>query len=213
MKNLYRFASWIVIVAAALASAWAYSRVPDVVATHWNAAGVANGYTTKGVGLFFAPGLMLAIQGFILLLLRMDPMQKNIKDMREKIDLLILALMGFFAYVHGMTLAWNLGARFDFGQWIVPAIGALFLVIGTLIQNAKPNWMFGIRTPWTLSDETVWQETHRVGSRIFQAAGVISLIGIIVPTAAIYLVVASALIAAFGSVAYSYVAYARRHRS
>ena len=211
MKNISRLASLALIVLSFAASLWAFPHLPDVVTTHWNAAGQANGSMNKTFGLFFAPTMMIAIMGLILGLLRIDPMKKNVQEMKGKIDLLILCLMGFFAYIHGLTLAWNLGVRFDFGQWMIPPFAGLYIAIGTFIKNTKPNGLFGIRTPWTLSDEVVWKETHAFGAKLFQGGGIFMLLGIVFPSLAIYIVFISAIVAALGSVIYSYLAYAKRH--
>lgn len=211
MKNLSRIGSGVFIVLAFAASFFAYSHVPDLVATHWNAAGEVNGHMSKTVGLFFVPVLMVALMGIILGLLQIDPLKKNIQEMKGKVDALILCLMTFIAYVHSLTLAWNMGFHFDFGRWMIPPFAILFFVVGTLIKDAKPNWLMGIRTPWTLSDDVVWKETHLFGAKLFQGAGIIMLLGVVIPSIAIYLIVVTVFVAAFGSVIFSYTAYAKRH--
>ena len=39
----------------------------------------------------------------------------------------------------------------------------------------------GLKTPWTLSSETVWTKTHRVAGRMLFAAGIIGAAGSFVP--------------------------------
>jgi uncharacterized membrane protein len=46
-----------------------------------------------------------------------------------------------------------------------------------MLRKAKRNWFIGIRTPWTLSSDTVWNEIHRIGGILFMVAGVIAVIG------------------------------------
>jgi uncharacterized membrane protein len=54
----------------------------------------------------------------------------------------------------------------------MPAVGALFVIIGYLIKFSKRNFFVGLRTPWTLASDYVWEKTHKVGSWIFMALGV-----------------------------------------
>jgi uncharacterized membrane protein len=60
---------------------------------------------------------------------------------------------------------------------MLPAMGLLFIFIGFLLRRAKRNFFIGIRTPWTLSSDTVWDKTHRVGAILFMASGVLAFIG------------------------------------
>jgi uncharacterized membrane protein len=35
------------------------------------------------------------------------------------------------------------------------------------MKNVKPNYFFGIRTPWTLESEDNWKQTHHLASKIW----------------------------------------------
>jgi len=60
---------------------------------------------------------------------------------------------------------------------VVPImVGLLFIFIGNYLGKIKQNWFIGIRTPWTLANEEVWNKTHRVGGWAFIIAGVLFLI-------------------------------------
>jgi uncharacterized membrane protein len=87
-------------------------------------------------------------------------------------------MVGFMIYVHVLTLRWNLGYT-DFGisRGMLPAMGLLFIIIGSLLRKAKRNFFIGIRTPWTLSSDTVWDKTHQLGATLFVASGVLAVIG------------------------------------
>src|SRR2546430_15040927 len=52
-------------------------------------------------------------------------------------------------------------------------IGLLFIVLGNSLARVQPTWFVGIRTPWTLSSDTVWRETHRAGGFPLVIAGVL----------------------------------------
>ena len=81
-------------------------------------------------------------------------------------------------YIYVLTLRWNLGyTGFNMSKAMLPAMGMLFFFIGYLMRKAKRNFFIGIRTPWTLSSDRVWDETHRVGSVLFMIAGVLAFLG------------------------------------
>ena len=60
---------------------------------------------------------------------------------------------------------------------MLPAIGLLFIFIGFMLRQAKRNFFIGIRTPWTLSSDRVWNKTHQIGSTLFIVAGALAVIG------------------------------------
>jgi uncharacterized membrane protein len=91
---------------------------------------------------------------------------------------------------------------------LIPAFSLLFIGLGFFIERTKQNWFIGIRTPWTLSSPVVWEKTHKAGGWLFKAAGVLSLVGLLLPLElAFSLMIVPILIAALGSVVYSYIAY------
>jgi uncharacterized membrane protein len=89
-----------------------------------------------------------------------------------------MLIVAFMLYMYALTLRWNLGYT-DFGmsKAMLPAMGILFFFIGYMLRKAKRNFFIGIRTPWTLSSDKVWDETHRVGSVLFMISGVFAIIG------------------------------------
>jgi uncharacterized membrane protein len=88
---------------------------------------------------------------------------------------------------------------------MVPAFAILFYYAGILIEKSKRNYFIGIRTPWTLTSDEVWDKTHRLGGKSFKAAGIASLAGLLFPKIAFYLVIGLVLTAAIISVVYSYL--------
>jgi uncharacterized membrane protein len=91
-----------------------------------------------------------------MLLPLIDPLRANIVLFRPQYNLIAVFLSGFLVYLHVLTLLWNLGREIPIGGALAPAMGILFFRIGILMKSAKPNWTFGIRTPWTLSNPVVW---------------------------------------------------------
>jgi uncharacterized membrane protein len=60
---------------------------------------------------------------------------------------------------------------------MLPMMGLLFIFIGYMLRKAKRNFFIGIRTPWTLSSDVVWDKTHQLGSVLFMLSGALALLG------------------------------------
>jgi len=45
------------------------------------------------------------------------------------------------------------------------ATGVLLLAVGNYLGKARRNWFIGLKTPWTLADDGVWDKTHRYTGR------------------------------------------------
>jgi len=63
------------------------------------------------------------------------------------------------------------------------SIGALFVVLGNLLPRFRSNFFIGIRTPWTLSSESVWARTHRVGGYLMVLIGLLLFVAGLVGSA------------------------------
>jgi uncharacterized membrane protein len=57
---------------------------------------------------------------------------------------------------------------------------ALFGLLGVAMRDVKRNGLVGVRTPWTLADDTVWAETHRVTAKLWLAAGTVGIVLLLV---------------------------------
>jgi uncharacterized membrane protein len=107
-----------------------------------------------------------------------DPLKANIAQFREAFNLFIVLMVGFMLYIYGLSLAWSLGyTNFRMSGAMLPAIGLLFIFIGFMLRQAKRNFFIGIRTPWTLSSDAVWNETHRIGAVLFMLSGALAFVG------------------------------------
>lgn len=196
-----------VILLSFVIGAYFYSSMPDRMTSHWNAAGEVDGHMPKFWGLFLMPIISAGLFLLYAIIPSIDPRKENIEKFRKYYDGFITLMMLFLLYIYLLSIWWNLGARFDFVMMMVPAFAALLYYVGILLENARQNWFIGIRTPWTLSSEKVWDKTHRIGGKLFKVAAIIALFGIEAPNYAIWLIVAPAIFIAIYTVIYSYLEY------
>jgi uncharacterized membrane protein len=184
-----------------------YSQMPEQMASHWNGQGVADGFTSRFWGTFLMPIVSLVLAGLLVLVPRIDPRKANIEKFKGYYYSFAIVIMLFFTYVYILTLVWNKGGRFDMAQLMTPAMGVIFYIAGVMVGRAKRNYFIGIRTPWTLNNEEVWNRTHRLGGVLFKISGVIATIGVFFPKYAIIFILVPVLGTAIFSIIYSYVIY------
>ena len=78
-----------------------------------------------------------------------------------------------------------------------------------MMRQAKRNFFIGIRTPWTLSSDYVWNETHRIGGTLFIISGFLALLGALFPGYALWLLLIPLFASVIFTFVYSYVLYQR----
>ncbi|MGI5840973.1 MAG: SdpI family protein [Patescibacteria group bacterium] len=202
-----------IILTSFIVALYFYPKAPDTMATHWGIGGQANGYSSKAFALFFMPVLSLILLAPLLLLPSIDPYKSNLKRFSKYFYNFINLLYIFLFYLYSLTIIWNLNTRFNLIQALVPAFAILFYYSGVLLGRAQRNWFVGIRTPWTLINEKVWDSTHRLASKLFKLTSLISLLGLIVPKFAFILLVVPVVLVSFYLFVYSYQEYQKINQS
>ena len=199
----------VLITLALLAGALFWNQLPDQMASHWNINDEVNGTMPKFWGAFLMPLITLGMLALFLIVPEIDPLKDNIAQFRESFNLFILLIVAFMLYIHGLTLAWSLGYQdFKMSTAMLPFMGILFIAVGFMLRKAKRNFFIGIRTPWTLSSDSVWDKTHRLGSILFMASGALVIIGgVSGGTAAFYMTFIPLIGSSLFLVIYSYVLF------
>ena len=196
----------LMIVAATVFSLAVYNRLPAMVASHWDVNDQVNGTMSRFWGAFLMPVIALAMLGLFLLIPSIDPLKANIAKFRGTFNAFIALIIAFLLYVHVLTVLWNLGVQsFRMSTALLPGIGLIFIFAGVLMRKAKRNFFIGIRTPWTLSSDHVWDQTHRLGAVLFIISGVLALLGVFLPGQASWWLLAPVLISSLFLMVYSYV--------
>lgn len=201
------FPVFIVLLAMA-ASFYFYQNFPDQVPTHWNFQGEPDQYSSRALGAFLFPGIIAGMYLLFVLLPLADPKKARYEQFRRVYHIVKDLLIIFMAAMYFLASLAGLGYNINIGTWIPLMVGVLFMVIGNYLSKVKPNWFLGIRTPWTLSSEEVWNKTHRAGGKIFILGGLVFLFMPWLPAAwrpsALLAIVLVIVIGTFG---YSYWLY------
>jgi uncharacterized membrane protein len=184
-----------------------YPQIPLKMATHWNTQGQVNGYMSKFWGTFFIPFILAGLTLIFIAIPRIDPLKANIEKFRKYYDGFIIIFLIFMLSVHLQVILWNIGIQISPNVILPIGLGLLFFYAGILCENAKRNYFIGIRTPWTLSSDKVWDKTNKIGGKLFKIAGIVALVGIFFRKYALFFVLVPAILAAVYSIIYSYLEY------
>jgi uncharacterized membrane protein len=196
----------LVIVVAFAASAAVYSELPDRMPTHWNLQGEMDGWMPRPWGAFLIPLILVAQLGLFYVLPRIDPRGANYTKFKSTYDILIITFMIFMLGIHLLILAAALGNDIPLTRIVPAGMGLLFIVMGNLMPRMRPNWFVGIKTPWTLSSDRVWDRTHRFSGRLFVVVGaLIVLSSLFAPALAKPVLMSAPWVLVIAVLAYSYV--------
>jgi len=208
------FTTIFLITFAVVFSISVFDKLPEQMASHWNVANQVDDYISRFWGAFLMPIVTLGILALFLVIPNIDPLKVNIAKFREYFNAFITLIILFMVYMHVLTLLWNLGYdQFNMSTAMLPALGLIFIFAGIMMRKAKRNFFIGIRTPWTLSSDTVWEETHRVGATLFIASGIFAMLGIFFTNYAVWLVLIPVLGSTIFLLVYSYILYQREINS
>ena len=133
------------------------------------------------------PIVSLGLGALFYYLPKIEP-KKNIYKFKSQYTGFMNVTLLFMLFMNSITIAINMGIKLDLNRFLALGIGILFYLCGVYMKDAKQNWVFGIRTWWTLSNETVWDKTHKIGSKLMKACGIIALAGALIPQYAIILI-------------------------
>ncbi|MFB6208701.1 MAG: SdpI family protein [Candidatus Nanohaloarchaea archaeon] len=203
----YSYASVFLLSLMVLLTAYGFAELSGQIAVHFDGAGQADGYMPLLPGILLMP----AIGSLILIIFRylpgIDPLGDNYESFEELFELLKLLLMGIFTYLQAMIIAWNLGYRFNASMMVVPVVFSAYYLAGRIMEKAERNWFIGIRTPWTLSSDQVWNKTHEKTAPLMKMAAAISLAGLLLPEYSVYFYAVPGFTVAIFSTIYSYWIY------
>lgn len=209
--------SWIaplIIAGMFIFSLLAYPALPEHVPSHWNTYGEIDSTMPKAIGAFLMPVFAAALWGLLRVLPVIDPKRVNYSQFSGTMSAIILLIVAFFAFMHALVLGVPLGWSIDLPRLMMAGVSIMFVALGVLMPRiSAQNYFVGIRTPWTLEDPEVWRQTHRLGGSLFAAGGAAGIVGALFlpPETGFMVIMAAALLAAFGSIGASWWIYRRLH--
>lgn len=168
------------LVVMACAAARVLSEVPlDMpLAIHFDAAGNPNRWAPAWLGVSLVPLVALVIVALAAVLPEADQRGANLLRSRSAVQTIFLAVLALLVVAQMVIATQALHIPLQVGRVIVTGVGLLFVVGGNVMGKLRWNYTLGIRTPWTIANERVWDRTHRFAGRVFVAVGAFMAIAV-----------------------------------
>jgi len=169
----------LILTAAVAVTAWGawqgwFGPLPDPVPIHWNIQGKPDGWMArdKVLPLLFLPaGVMLVMILLGLAIPWLSPKKFEVESFRPTFEHVMLLVVGLFAYIHVALMLSYLRPGFESARLLVGGMMIFFAFLGNVMGKVRRNFWMGVRTPWTLASEVVWNRTHRVAAWLWVAGG------------------------------------------
>jgi uncharacterized membrane protein len=176
--------------------------------------GRANGFSTKEK-LWYYTLFLAALAAGLYLLVRniasIDPKKAagTSRQIYQKMAIAVVCLLSWINIVIVYSAKYN---GHNTGRLLYPFLGLFFVFLGNMMHSVKPNYFVGIRSPWALEDESNWRATHRLGSKIYFAGGLLIIIGTLLfpPKASIWILEGTVVVMALAPILYSFLYFKRR---
>jgi len=196
----------LVVAAMLLFLAWAWPQLPARMAVHWNASFEVDRWGSRLSAAGVLPVMALCFWVVIPLLRRLDPRREHYERFDSTFWIVVNLLVLMLGVLEVAVVGFNLGWPIDMQQVVLGLVGLLLVAIGNYMPRMRSNWWMGIRTPWTLSSERVWRETHRLGGRTFVLGGLVTIAAAFLPKpVAPWVALGGLLVGGFVPVVYSYL--------
>jgi uncharacterized membrane protein len=211
MTRLYWIVAVAIVVLAWGASLLLYPGLPARIPTHWNIRGQIDGYGPKGTVLLM-PCVMVGLLGLFRLLPTLSPKNFEVDSSRATYLFVMVLVIGLQGYIQAVILyAVAHGGRVDMTRALFGGMFLFFALLGNVLGRVRRNFYIGVRVPWTLASERVWNDTHRVAAWVFVACGLAGFV-IIIAGLPLFAAFATLLVAVFVPIIYSFVHYKQLER-
>jgi uncharacterized membrane protein len=207
MKRNYFLIAALIIAVTLVATLVIYPDLPRRVPVHWNFRGDIDRYADKKE-VFLGPALMVGMLLLFAVLPWLSPKRFEVDTFRSTYLYIMLVVLVFMAYDQALMVRAALSAPLDMPRAVMGSLFLVLALLGNVLGKVRRNFYIGVRTPWTLASEKVWDATHRFAARVFVLAGVAGLLSLTVTTRPVTGLVIVA-VAALASVGYSLVYYKR----
>lgn len=164
---------WGIALVIFIVGAIAYPAAPQQIPIHWGVDNEVNGYGPK-IFLLLYPLFIIGLDLVMVISRKIDPKSKNYNKFSDSYQTLRLILALFLGSVQLISIQelYHPGSM-NIAMIVTMMIGIFFIAIGNMMPRFRQNYFAGIRTPWTLADESVWFKTHRIAGRIWFGGGII----------------------------------------
>ncbi len=201
----------LLVVAAGAVSIAFYDRLPAQAPTHWNIRGEADDWSDRWKLAVAGPGFGLGLTMLLTGLPLLGPFRRNFERFRTTYGRICVTSMTALAAIHTVAVVKATGYPLEIGATLSIVVGLLLAVIGNWLGKVRRNFYIGIRTPWTIANDVVWEKTHRVGSKLMVLVGLVAAAaGFVAPSWLCFVILVGGVLLLFvWAMAYSLYWYRR----
>jgi len=153
-----------------------YQSLPERVPTHWNIHNQVDQYGSKWTSLVMGPGMVLFDIFLTLMLPKISPKNFEIDKFETTFSLAMVMVTIMMVLLSILILQVTAGSHIDIGQWMMVIMFGFFAFIGNIMGKVQRNFFMGVRTPWTIASEPVWDATHRLAGRLWVVGGILGVV-------------------------------------
>ena len=177
LSGFYRVSA-AVLVAMAITSVWGLAQVglDAQVPVHWGPSGEVDGYASAWVAFLMTPLITVGVVALLAVIPRIEPRRENLQRSGPAYRTVGNAIVLLMLAIQVGIVAAGVEGSFPMATVMGIGIGILFIVIGNVLGTVRSNFMFGVRTPWTLSSDRSWDRTHRLVGRLFVITGFVLVV-------------------------------------
>ena len=210
MTRVYWFVGIMLVAVSAAGAGWLSQIAPDRIPSHWNIRGEVDGYGGKWT-LFIMPIMTAGMLVLFYFLPALSPKSFEVDTSRTTYLYIMVLVVGLFTYMQGVllyTVYQSIAKQpsLDIGRAFIAGMFLFFGLMGNVMGKVRKNFYIGIRVPWTLASDRVWNDTHRMAAWLWVGAGALGFVSIVLGSpivAPIALLIAAGLI----PVIYSFIHY------
>lgn len=199
---------WIIAAITLTAGLFSYLQLDPTaeIPVHWNINGEIDRTASPLGALFGIPGVFAVVLLVLSFLKQLEPRQENLKQSGKAFQAITIGVSIVILIAQALIISTAFGYTTITLNTLVGGIGLMFAVMGNYLGKLKSTFFIGIRTPWTLSSETVWKKTHRMAGRLYVVLGliVLALSFMVAPENLSYVIGAVILPTAFIPLGYSW---------
>ena len=164
---------WVIFVITAAVAAYYIGTAPAgiEIPVHWGIDGTPDRYGSVTEGMATPPGVMLLVLTIMSVLKWLEPRQENLKRSNKARGWIALAVVMLMAVLEVGNVFIVEGHDVPMTRVVFVGVGLMFVIMGNFFGKIRSNFFIGVRTPWTLSSDEVWRQTHRLSGKIFMLAG------------------------------------------
>lgn len=149
-----------------------FKYLPLEIPINWGFNGIAT-YGSRNQ-IWFLASMPFVFGVLFMWLPRLDPRKSNLAKFKKHYFLFSIILVLFMSLIFFIILSESFNPGMINVMIVVNSlVGLLFTSIGVIMPKFSSNFFIGVRTPWTLSSEIIWQKTHKLAGIIWMTGGIL----------------------------------------